>query len=324
MRVHVQNHPVADPFSVTEAQVAAASARAEIPLASVTFATSPTEFARCIANSDILIAAPGTILPLLPMPPHALGIVFTLAAGLDRLMPFDWLPPDVVVWNNRGAHGAKAGEFGLMAIMMLAARIPEFAAAQREHQWTPLHTPPLLGRRLTVVGLGDLGSAVVRRAHSFGMRITGVSRSGSDHANCERVVPATEIDEVLPTSEFTLLACPLTPETRGLMSRARLARLPKGACVVNIGRGALLDQPALCDLLHRGHLGGALLDVTEPEPPSPDDPLWSAPNLMLTPHVSADDPLTYNAASLDIFFANLKAHRAGQEPPNRVDRARGY
>ena len=124
--------------------------------------------------------------------------------------------------------------------------------------------------------------------------------------------------------DFLVLACPLTAATRGLMSRKRLECLPSGAGVVNIGRGELLDQDALCDLLDQEHLSGAVLDVFTPEPIPPGHRLWSTRNLIISPHTSADDPATYNARSLDIFLDNLRAWQDGRPLPNRFDIARGY
>ncbi len=132
------------------------------------------------------------------------------------------------------------------------------------------------------------------------------------------------LDLVLPESEFLLLACPLTPRTRGLMDRRRLGLLPQGAGVVNIGRGPLMDQAALCDLLQSGHLGGAVLDVFEQEPVPPEDRIWRVPNLIVSPHTAADDPATYYARSLECLFADLRALRAGERPPTLFDIAAGY
>ena len=132
------------------------------------------------------------------------------------------------------------------------------------------------------------------------------------------------LDRVLPATEFLVLACPLTEATRGLMDRRRLGLLPRGAGLVNIGRGALVDQDALCDLLDGGHLSGAVLDVFTPEPIPPGHRLWTTRNLIISPHTSADDPATYNPRSLDMFFDNLRAWREGRRMPNLFDPARGY
>ena len=129
---------------------------------------------------------------------------------------------------------------------------------------------------------------------------------------------------MLAATEVLVLACPLTAQTRGLMDRRRLGLLPPGAGVVNMGRGELLDQEALCDLLDNGHLSGAVLDVFVPEPIPGGHRLWRTPNLVISPHTSADDPATYNPYSLDIFLQNLRAYVRGEALPNRFDIARGY
>jgi phosphoglycerate dehydrogenase-like enzyme len=143
-------------------------------------------------------------------------------------------------------------------------------------------------------------------------------------AGCTRVVATAELDAVLPTTEFLLLACPLTPATHHLMDRRRLALLPAGAAIINIGRGALIEQEALCELLDSGYLSGAVLDVFTPEPVPPGHRLWTTRNLVMTPHVSADDPATYNPVSLDIFFENLREWQLGRALPNQVLVERGY
>jgi glyoxylate/hydroxypyruvate reductase len=121
-----------------------------------------------------------------------------------------------------------------------------------------------------------------------------------------------------------VLACPSTPRTFELLNRRRLALLPRGAGVVNIGRGELVEQEALLDALDEGHLAGAVLDVVTPEPVPPGHRLWRTRHLVMTPHMSAADPLTYNRRTLAIFFVNLAAYREGRPLPNRVDLAAGY
>jgi len=240
------------------------------------------------------------------------------------LAPFDWLPPGVMLLNNAGAHAVKAGEFAIMSLLMLANRVPEMVTHQRAGRWQKLWGAALDGRRVTVVGLGSLGGAAAMQAARFGMHVTGVRTTARPHPHCAEVIATAELDRVLPQTEFLVLACPLTEATRGLLDRRRLGLLPRGAGLVNIGRGALVDQEAMCDLLDDGRLSGAVLDVFTPEPIPPDHRLWTTRNLVISPHTAADDPNTYNPRSLDLFFDNLRAWREGRAMPNRFDPARGY
>ena len=173
-------------------------------------------------------------------------------------------------------------------------------------------------------GWGRWGGTVAQHAANFGMRVTGVRTTAAAHPACSRVVAMEDLDSVLGDAEFLFLAPPLTPVTKGLLSRARIALLPGHAGVVNIGRGGLVDQDALMDALDEGRLSGAVLDVFVPEPVPPGHRLWRTRNLLMTPHTSADDPLTYNPRTLDIFFVNLRALLEGRAMPNAFDLAKGY
>jgi phosphoglycerate dehydrogenase-like enzyme len=207
---------------------------------------------------------------------------------------------------------------------MLANRVPEMVTHQRAGRWQKLWGAVLDGRRVTVVGLGSLGGAAAMQATQFGMHVTGVRATAAPHPRCAEVVTMAGLDRVLSRTEFLVLACPLTDDTRGMITRDRLQALPRGAGIVNIGRGALIDQDALCDLLDEGHLSGAVLDVFTPEPIPSGHRLWSTRNLIISPHTAADDPNTYNPHSLDLFFDNLRAFREGRRMPNLFDPARGY
>jgi phosphoglycerate dehydrogenase-like enzyme len=330
MRVHVQNPENETVFPVTPTQWAAAVARhPDMADLRPSFADDEAGFQAAIGEAELLVTwvrivhqrlADGGLKQLAPK----LRTIFCTSAGLDRLAPFDWLPPDVALLNNRGTHGAKAGEFGLMALLMLANHIPAFAQAQGRGEWAPKFGSVLAGRKVVVVGLGSLGGAVAARAAQFGMDVTGVRNTARPHESCARVVAQDALDSVLPEAEFLVLACPLTPATRGLLDRRRLSLLPQGAKLVNIARGPVWDQDAVADLLESGHLGGAVTDVAVPEPLPADHRLWSVPGLFITPHMSSDDPATYNDDSLDILFANLRAAREGRPMHNRIDPANGY
>jgi phosphoglycerate dehydrogenase-like enzyme len=330
MRIHIQTPaPPADgsigPFIITRAEVAEAAARAgdTTPL-ELSFGHDAAGFATGMADAELLIGSTTQLVDRFPVAAPRLRMIFCTSSGMDKLMPFDWLPPGVALLNNRGAHGPKLGEYVLMALLMLAARVPAYASQQRDGLWKPYFTPTLRGRRLLVVGTGDLGGAGAREARRYGMVVTGVRATPAPHADFDAVLGTDALDAALGETEFLLLACPLTPATRNLMDRRRLGLLPAGAGVINVGRGGLMDQEALCDLLDSGHLSGAIVDVTTPEPLPPDSRLWRTPNLLVTPHVSADNPHTYNAYSLDICFANLRAAREGRPLPNLVDITRGY
>lgn len=326
MRIHLQN-PDNDPlFDFSRAMWEAAAARAP-DIGSghhVTIGATPADFAAAITEAEALIADASVIKAQFPTHAPHLKLLFVTNAGLDRLAPFDWLPPGVALMNNRGTHATKAGEFALMSVLMLANRVPEMVTHQRAGHWHKLWGTVLAPRNLTVIGLGTLGGATAEHAARFGMRVTGVRNTPAPHPACHRTITLEQLDEVLPTTEFLVLACPLTEKTRDLLTAARLNRLPKGAGIVNIGRGELLDQDALCDLLDSGHLSGAILDVFTPEPIPPGHRIWSTRNLIVSPHTAADDPATYNPDSLGIFLDNLRAWRDGRPLPNRFDVERGY
>jgi phosphoglycerate dehydrogenase-like enzyme len=247
----------------------------------------------------------------------------TTGAGIDGLLPLDWLPGDIALTNNRGAHGPKAEDSCAMAISLLNARLPQLLASQRNHAWQPVYTTPVAGKTVVVIGFGDLGRAAGRAAKKLGARVIAVTRSGKAARPADEVHPASRIDRVLPRADFVVVATPLTPETRNLLSRARLDFLKPGAGLVNIGRSPVVDYEALREKLEQGALAGAVLDVFQPEPLPPDSPLWDTPNLIALPHVSCDDP-RYIDRLLDEWFANFERHLKGRPLKNRIDPRRGY
>ena len=325
MRIHIQTgQNMAQ--EITPDVWQAGLARAEMADAglAVSFGVAHEEFATAIGETEILIAGGGTVGKLLPFNAPRLKMLFSTSAGVDQLMPFDWLTPGAVVLNNSGVHSIKTGEYTAMALVMLNARVPEFIASQHAKKWDRHMTPSLRGRRVTVVGTGALGGAAAEQARHFGAIVTGVSRTGAAHPHCDHMVTTDALDSVLPTTEYLILAAPLTPQTNQLLNARRIALLPKGAGVINVGRGELIEQDALCDRLDDGHLRGAVLDVFVPEPLPPGHRVWTTRNLVVTPHCSAGDPLTYYPDTLDIFFRNLKLWKAGKPLPNLVDTKHGY
>jgi phosphoglycerate dehydrogenase-like enzyme len=211
-----------------------------------------------------------------------------------------------------------------MAYTMLNCRMPEMMANQQARRWAPVFSPNIVGKTALIVGLGDLGRGAARAARQLGLKVIGVSRSGRKIREADAVHKLADLDALLPGADYVVLAVPLTPETHGLLNRARMDLMKKTAGLINVARAQVIDNEAVAAKLTSGELAGAMLDVVEPEPLPADSPLWTTPNLVITPHVSCDDSEHYNDITLDLWFSNLERFLAGKPLGNRVDPRRGY
>lgn len=247
-----------------------------------------------------------------------------LGAGVDYLLPLDWVPPHVTMLTNSGAHVPKAAQSGLMTLLMLNSRMPELAWSHRARRWNRVFTSTLDGRTLLVVGVGAIGGGVAEHAKAFGMRVLGIRRSGEPHPYVDEMHRPDALHALLPRADFVMLNTALTPETKFLVGERELGLMKRGASLVNMSRGGLLDPAALDRALRSGHLAGAMIDVSYPEPPPADWPYWDTPNLMITPHVLSDDIDNYVPRTLDLFFSNLRRWFAGEPLTNVVDLERSY
>lgn len=247
----------------------------------------------------------------------------TTGAGIDQLVPLDWLPPHIVLTNNRGGHGAKAEDSCTLALLSIHMRTLEVMRNQRDRVWQMMLTPPIAGRTAVVVGFGDLGQGAGRAAAKLGLRVIAVTRTGKAERPADAAYAVARIDEALPLADFLILAAPLTPQTRGLIDRRRLDLLKPSAGVINIGRAAVMDYAALREKLERGELSGAVLDVFDDEPLPADSPWWTTRNTIVTPHISCDNP-EYMDELLDRWFANFERWLAGEPLRNAIDPQRGY
>ena len=253
-----------------------------------------------------------------------LELLQILGAGVDYLLPLDWLPRGVQMLTNSGAHVPKAAQSGLMLLLMLNARMPELVWSHRAKQWNRLFTDTLDGKTLLIVGVGAIGAGIAAHAKQFGMHVLGIRKSGGSQPDVDEMHTPDALHALLPRADFVLLNLALTDETRFIIGKAELALMKKGAALANMSRGGLVDPAALDAALRAGHLSGAAIDVTFPEPPPPDWPYWNTPNLMITPHVLSDDIDAYVPRTLDLFFGNLRRHFAGEPLTNRVDLDRQY
>ena len=320
MHIHVQNRPSNSFVSITQEMVAP-HADGERRF---TISDTVEGFASACPTMDVLVTAADQIQRLCPAHMPSLQAVFLLHAGLNDLEMHNPLPDDVMLLNNSGAHSRKAGEYVLMATLMLVNRMALYVDQQRRRIWSPQFTPALAGRRITVVGVGGLGTGVARALRPFGAHLTGIRTSRSPHEDFDEIGILSDLHRMLEQTDILVLAAPLTEATRSLVGSAQLGRLPAHAGLINIGRGELVDQHALVAALHAGQLAGAVLDVQDIEPVPDGDPLWTAPNLFLTPHVSATDLETFGPNTLAVLRENLDALAEGRSPPNVVDLRRGH
>jgi glyoxylate/hydroxypyruvate reductase len=244
-------------------------------------------------------------------------------AGIDHLLPLDWLPPNTMLTNSSGIHGRKAGEYAQMALLMLNSRLPELITHQKSAQWKPVFTPSIAGKTVLIIGLGHMGTAAARCAKRMGLYVIGIRRTGRKAAYVDEIAQPENLPGLLPRADFVLVAAPLTPQTRGLIGAKELALLKDHAGIANMGRAGIVDYEALRKELQSGRRS-AVLDVFDPEPLPPEDPMWITPNVILTPHCSSDDQDNYIDMSLDIFCRNLARLRARKPLINRVSRIHGY
>lgn len=253
-----------------------------------------------------------------------LKLLQVLGAGVDYLLPLDWVPQNVTVLTNSGAHVPKAAQSALMALLMVNARLPELMTGQRQHKWNRVFTTTPDGKTLLAVGVGQIGGGAVEHAKAFGMKVLGTRRSGEPHPAVDEMHRPEALHALLPRADIVLVNTALTSETRFIFGEKEFALMRKGAGFINMSRGGLVDHAALDGALRSGHLSGAVIDVTYPEPPPADWPYWDTPNLMITPHVLSDDIEAYVPRTLDIFFSNLRRYFAGEPLTNIVNLGREY
>lgn len=242
-----------------------------------------------------------------------LRVVQLLSAGVEPWVPV--IPDGVQLCNGRGIHGGSTAELALAGLLAIVRRLPRAWEAQGRHEWRRFGSRGLDGRRVLVLGAGDIGERVAAAARVFDAEVTVVARRRRDGVHA-----LDELPQLLPHHDVVVVALPQTPQTAGLVDAAFLAALPDGAVVVNVARGGLVDTGALLAELTARRLH-AFLDVTDPEPLPADHPLWDAPNLLLTPHVGGGTK-GWDERAYRLVAAQVRRYVAGEPLENLV--SEGY
>jgi phosphoglycerate dehydrogenase-like enzyme len=240
-----------------------------------------------------------------------LRLVQLMSAGAEKFVGL--LPDGVALCNARGAHTPSTAEWAVAATLAALRGIPQFVREQDAGRWAPSTQQSLVGARVLIVGAGDIGRRIGRMLDGFDVDLTYVARTAR-----EGVHGMAELPELLPDADVVILIVPVTDETVGMVDAAFLARMRDGALLVNAARGVVVDNDALLAELTSGRLRAAV-DVTEPEPLPEGHPLWSAPNLLLTPHIAGAVPET-NARAVAAVTDQLRRVLDGQPLVNVVDR----
>ncbi|BCM88926.1 glyoxylate/hydroxypyruvate reductase B [Abditibacteriota bacterium] len=251
----------------------------------------------------------------------------TTSAGVNSLITPELQARDLIVTTTSGIHAAPIAEQMFGMVLAVNRYLYKAWEEQKEHAWRAFdfhsRTDILSGKTLGVLGVGAIGSHAANIGKAFGMTVVGLRRSKGEQPPIETMYGVDERAEFLKRCDVVMNSLPLTDATRGFLGDAEFATLKRGAIVVNTGRGATINTDALLRALNSGQVGAACLDVTDPEPLPADHPLWTAPNVFITPHTSGSRP-DYDERADEIFLANLRRFLEGKELENVVNKEEGY
>lgn len=257
----------------------------------------------------------------------ALEWLQTNSAGVEPYIQPGVLAGDTLLTNATGAYGLAIAEHMLGMLLELFKKLELYRDAQKSGAWQSQGAvKAVYGSTVLVLGMGDIGGEFAARCKALGAKVIGVRRSPRPCPEyADEVHLLEDLDSLLPQADVVAVTLPGTDATRGLMSRERLAKMKEGAVLLNVGRGFIVDTEALCDALERGHLSGAGVDVTDPEPLPPTHRLWNIPTAVVTPHISGFYHLRETHERIvGIFLENLWHFQAGEPLRNLVDFATGY
>ncbi len=255
----------------------------------------------------------------------ALEWIHSLSAGVEGLMFPELRESPLPLSNARGIYKRSLGEWTILAMLYFAKDVRRLQRQQRESRWEQFDCLMLEGATVAILGYGEIGRDVAQRARAFGMRVLATRRrvEAPQDELAHEIRPASENAAVMAEADYVVLCSPLTEETRGMIGKAEFAAMKPSAVFINIGRGAVVDEPALIDALEERRIAGAALDVFVEEPLPAGHPFWRMDNLLLSPH-TADHTATWQHESVAFFLENLARFEKGEPLANLVDKRAGY
>jgi D-2-hydroxyacid dehydrogenase (NADP+) len=252
---------------------------------------------------------------------HHMKWLAVYSAGTDQKRYQDAMTRGMRLTTGAGAQADAVGLACVAGVLALARGIPYWLSAQQRREWSPLRgknvPPDIPGQTAVIIGAGYIGTVIARVLHAAGMKTIGVRRSVKRAQHFDEVLPPSALDGLLPTCDWLVIACPLTPETRNLIDSRRLALMKPGAGIANIARGEIIDEVALAEALKAKRLRHAYLDVFNTEPLPPESPLWDLPNALISPHNAGASTGTY-ARGVEIFLRNLENYLRGRPMENEA------
>jgi phosphoglycerate dehydrogenase-like enzyme len=289
-------------------------------------APDTTRWQDLVAQADIMFDFDWMAPEQLPTTAPRLRWIQATSAGIGEfLQRYQLLQSSITFTTAAGVHAKPLAEFALLGLLYFWRDVPRLLREQAAHRWERYANRDLAGRRVLIIGLGGVGRELARTCAALGLEVWGTKRSADSvaPAGVSILIAHKDILGVLPKMDALILACPLTPATRHMIGAQQLAALPLSAVLVNVGRGGLIDEPALIEALRNGRLAGAALDVFETEPLPDANPLWDMPNVLVSPH-SASTVDSENMRIVDIFIENLGRFLSGRKLINEFSREHGY
>ncbi len=244
-------------------------------------------------------------------------------AGINHLLPLDWLPKGVTLTNSSGAHGHRASEYLIMAVLALNSGLPAMMTAQRERRWAQINTSAIGGKTLLIFGVGAVGGSLANEAKKFDLKVIGVRKSGKPHPDVDEMHTPDKLRALLPGADFIAITAPQTPDTERAFGRSEFALCKEGAGLISYSRSRLVDYEAMCERLNKNKMS-AVVDVFDVEPLESTSVLWHTPNLIVTPHSSSNDPIQHAERSLDLLFDNLSRFLNNEPLMNMIDPVQQY